>query len=162
MPSFDVVSKVEWSEVQNALLQAQKEVGQRFDFKGTETSLERNEAGVLVEANSEDRAKAALEVLKEKLIRRKVSLRYLDIEKPTKGPKGSTKILVKVKEGIESEKAKAIVKLIKDSKVKVQAAIQEQAVRISGKKKDDLQSAIRLLKTATDLEIELQFVNFRD
>ncbi len=162
MPSFDVVSKVEWSEVQNALLQAQKEVSQRFDFKGTETSLEKTELGLLVEAAEEDRAKAALEVLKEKLIRRKVSLKYLDVQDPTKGPKGSTKILVKVKEGIESEKAKAIVKLIKDSKIKVQAAIQEQAVRVSGKKKDDLQSAIRLLKSATDLEIELQFVNFRD
>jgi cyclic-di-GMP-binding protein len=162
MPSFDVVSKVEWSEVQNALLQAQKEVGQRFDFRGTETSLEKIEEAVLIEAGSEDRAKAALEVLKEKLIRRKVSLKYLDVQDPTKGPKGSTKILVKIKEGIESEKAKAIVKLIKDSKIKVQAAIQEQAVRVSGKKKDDLQGAIRLLKTASDLDIELQFVNFRD
>jgi uncharacterized protein YajQ (UPF0234 family) len=162
MPSFDVVSKVEWSEIQNALLQAQKEVGQRFDFKGTEASLEKNDAGLLVEANSEDRAKAALEVLKEKLIRRKVSLKYLDQQEPTKGPKGSTRILVKVKEGIESEKAKTIVKLIKDSKIKVQAAIQEQAVRVSGKKKDDLQSAMRLLKSATDLDLELQFVNFRD
>ena len=162
MASFDVVSKVEWSEVQNALLQAQKEVSQRFDFKGTETTLEKTELGLLVEAAAEDRAKAALEVLKEKLIRRKVSLKYLDVQDPTKGPKGSTKILIKVKEGIESEKARAIVKLIKDSKIKVQAAIQEQAVRVTGKKKDDLQSAIRLLKSATDLEIELQFVNFRD
>jgi uncharacterized protein YajQ (UPF0234 family) len=162
MPSFDVVSKVEWSEVQNALLQAQKEVGQRFDFKGTETSLEKTELGLLVESAAEDRAKAALEVLKEKLIRRKVSLKYLDVQEPTKGPKGSTKILIKVKEGIESDKARAIVKLVKDSKIKVQAAIQEQAVRVSGKKKDDLQSAIKLLKSATDLEIELQFVNFRD
>ena len=162
MASFDVVSKVEWSEVQNALLQAQKEISQRFDFKGTETSLEKTDLGLLVESAAEDRAKAALEVLKEKLIRRKVSLKYLDQQEPTKGPKGSTKILIKVKEGIESEKAKAIVKLIKDSKIKVQAAIQEQAVRVSGKKKDDLQSAIRLLKSATDLEIELQFVNFRD
>jgi uncharacterized protein YajQ (UPF0234 family) len=162
MPSFDVVSKVEWSEIQNALLQAQKEVAQRFDFKGTETSLEKNDAGLLVESSAEDRAKAALEVLHEKLIRRKVSLKYLDQQDPTKGPKGSTRILVKVKEGIETEKAKIIVKLIKDSKLKVQAAIQEQAVRVSGKKKDDLQSAMRLLKSASDLDIELQFVNFRD
>jgi uncharacterized protein YajQ (UPF0234 family) len=162
MPSFDVVSKVEWAEVQNALLQAQKEVSQRFDFKGTETSLERNEQGLLVEANAEDRAKAALEVLKEKLIRRKVSLKYLDVQEPTKGPKGSTKILVKVKEGIETEKAKEIISIIKGSKIKAQASIHEQTVRVSGKKRDDLQEVMALLKGSSTLELDLQFTNFRE
>jgi uncharacterized protein YajQ (UPF0234 family) len=162
MPSFDVVSKVDWSEVTNALHQAQKEVSQRFDFKNTEATIEKTDEGLLVTANSEDRARAALEVLKEKLIRRKVSLKHLDVQDPKKTPKGGSRILAKVKEGIETEKAKSIVKLIKDSKLKVQAAIQEQAVRITGKKRDDLQAAIQLLRGAESLELELQYTNFRD
>jgi uncharacterized protein YajQ (UPF0234 family) len=162
MPSFDAVSKVDWAEVTNALSQAQKEVGQRFDFKGTETELERTAEGVVVRSGTEERAQAALSVLEEKLVRRKVSLKHLDRGKPEKGPKGSTRISVKVKEGIELEKARQIVKLIKDSKLKVQAAIQEQAVRVSGKKRDDLQAAIQLLKSTQDLDLDLQFVNFRD
>ncbi|HMI83768.1 MAG TPA: YajQ family cyclic di-GMP-binding protein [Polyangiaceae bacterium] len=162
MPSFDVVSKVDWAEVTNALGQAQREVGQRFDFKGTETELERNDQGIVIRANSEERAKAALTVLQEKLVRRKVSLKHLDVGKPEKGPKGSSRILVKVKEGIETEKAKQIINLLKGSKIKAQASIHEQSVRISGKKKDDLQEVIALLKSTTDLELDLQFTNFRD
>jgi uncharacterized protein YajQ (UPF0234 family) len=162
MPSFDAVSKVDWAEVTNALSQAQKEVAQRFDFKGTETELERTEDGIVVRSSAEERAEAALGVLEEKLVRRKVSLKHLDRGKPEKGPKGSTRMLVKVKEGIEAEKARQIVKMLKDSKLKVQASIQEQAVRVSGKKRDDLQAAIQLLKAAQDLDLDLQFVNFRD
>jgi hypothetical protein len=162
MPSFDVVSKVDWAEVTNALMQAEREVGQRFDFKATEASLEKTEQGIVIRANTEERAKAALEVLEQKLVRRKVSLKHLDVQKPEKGPKGSSRILVKVKEGIESEKAKEIVKLIKDSKLKVQGSIQQDTVRITGKKKDDLQEAIQLLKAQEALELDLQFVNFRD
>jgi len=162
MPSFDAVSKVDWAEVTNALSQAQKEVGQRFDFKGTETELERTADGIVVRSSTEERAEAALSVLEEKLVRRKVSLKHLDRGKPEKGPKGSTRLLVKIKEGIEVEKARQMVKIIKDSKLKVQAAIQEQAVRVSGKKRDDLQAAIQLLKAAQDLDLDLQFINFRD
>lgn len=162
MPSFDVVSKVDWSEVTNALNQAQKEVSQRFDFKNTETTIEKTDEGLLVTANSEDRARAALDVLKEKLIRRKVSLKHLDVQEPKKTPKGGSRILAKIKEGIEPEKAKIIVKLVKDSKLKVQAAIQDQSVRVSGKKRDDLQAVIQLLRGAEDLELDLQFTNFRD
>jgi cyclic-di-GMP-binding protein len=162
MPSFDVVSKVEWAEVNNALLQAQREVGQRFDFKGTETELEKNDDGIVIRANSEERAKAALGVLQEKLVRRKVSLKHLDPGKPERGPKGSSRILVKVKEGIETEKAKEIINMVKTSKLKAQASIQEQTVRISGKKRDDLQEIIALLKASTTLELDLQFTNFRD
>ena len=102
------------------------------------------------------------DVLREKLIRRKVSLKHLDVQEPKKTPKGGSRILAKVKEGIETEKAKLIVKLIKNSKLKVQGSIQEQAVRVSGKKRDDLQAAIQLLKASTDLDVELQFTNFRD
>jgi cyclic-di-GMP-binding protein len=162
MPSFDVVSKVDWSEFGNALLQAQKEIGQRFDFRNTDTSLEKNEDGIVILASAIDRAKAALVVLEEKLVKRKVSLKHLDRQEPGKGPKGSVRLLIKLKEGIETEKAKQIVKLVKDSKIKVQAAIHEDSVRVSGKKRDDLQETMRLLRGASELELDLQFTNFRD
>jgi uncharacterized protein YajQ (UPF0234 family) len=162
MPSFDVVSKVDWAEFGNALLQAQKEIGQRFDFRNTETSLEKNEEGIVILANAVDRAKAAIVVLEEKLVKRKVSLKHLDKQEPGKGPKGTVRILVKLKEGIETEKAKQIVKIVKDSKIKVQAAIHEDTVRVSGKKRDDLQEAMRLLRGSETLELDLQFTNFRE
>jgi hypothetical protein len=162
MPSFDVVSKVDWSEFGNALLQAQKEIGQRFDFRNTETSLEKNEEGIVIIANAVDRCKAALVVLEEKLVKRKVSLKHLDRQEPGKGPKGSVRLLVKLKEGIETEKAKQIVKIVKDSKIKVQASIHEDSVRVSGKKRDDLQETMRLLRGQDSLELDLQFTNFRD
>ena len=113
-------------------------------------------------ANTEDRAMAAIGVLEEKLVRRKVSLKHLDKQKPEVGPKGTSRILVKVKEGIEVEKARQIVKLVKDSKLKLQASIQEQAVRISGKKRDQLQTMIQRLRAQEDLDLDLQFINFRD
>ena len=160
MPSFDVVSKVPWNEVDNALNQASKELEQRFDFKGTEAEVEKNKEGLLVKANSEERAKAALVVLQEKLAKRKVSLKYLEIGKPETTGK-ITRIVVKVKEGIEGEKAKTIVGKIKDAKLKVQASIQDSQVRVTGKNKDDLQATIQMLRGA-DLDIELQFQNFRD
>lgn len=162
MPSFDVVSKVDWAEVKNALDQASREVAQRFDFKGTDASFEHTDAGIMVRASTEERVVAAQDVLEQKLVRRKVSLKHLDPGDPEPGPKGSSKLLIKVKEGIETEKARQIVKLIKDKKLKVQASIQEQAVRVTGKKKDDLQEVIALLRTADELELDLQFTNFRD
>lgn len=162
MPSFDVVSKVDWAEFGNALLQAQKEIGQRFDFRNTETSLEKNEEGIVIIANAVDRCKAALVVLEEKLVKRKVSLKHLDKQEPGKGPRGTIRLLVKLKEGIETEKAKQIVKIVKDSKIKVQAAIHEDTVRVSGKKRDDLQETMRLLRADDSLELDLQFTNFRD
>ena len=162
MPSFDVVSKVDWSEFNNALLQAQKEIGQRFDFRNTSTSLEKNQEGIVIVANAVDRCKAALMVLEEKLVKRKVSLKHLDRQEPGKGPSGTIKLVVKLKEGIETEKAKQIIKIAKDSKIKVQASIHEDTVRISGKKRDDLQEIMRLLRAAEQLELDLQFTNFRD
>ncbi len=162
MPSFDVVSTVSWAEVANALDQAQREVGQRFDFKGTETSLEKTDDGIVIRSNAEERARAAYDVLQQKLVRRKVSLKHLDEQKPEPGPKGSTRLLIKVKEGIETDKAREIVKLVKDSKLKVQASIQGDAVRVTGKKRDDLQQAIQLLRGAEALELDLAFENFRD
>lgn len=161
MPSFDVVSKLTWSEVKNALNQAQRELAQRFDFKGTGASVERNDSSISIEASTEDRVLAAYQVLTEKLVRRKVSLKHFEAQDPTKGPRGTSRLAVLVSEGISSEKAREIVKLTKASKLKIQASIQEDAVRITGKKRDELQSAIRELKDA-ELGLELQFVNFRD
>jgi cyclic-di-GMP-binding protein len=161
MPSFDIVSKVQWNEVDNALLQSQKEIGQRFDFKDTDTSLEKGEEGITITSASEDRAKAALTVFQEKLIKRKVSLKFTDPQKPQKTGKGGARILVKIKEGIETENAKKLIQSIKDAKLKVQGSIQDAQVRVTGKNKDDLQAAMQLAR-GLDLGIELSFVNFRD
>ncbi len=160
MPSFDIVSKVQWAEVENALNQAQKEIGQRYDFKDTGTEMERNEDGILIRSSGEDRAKAALGVLQEKLIKRKVSLKHLEPQDPEASGK-ITKLLVKINEGIEAEHAKKIVVAIKDAKLKVQAAIQADQLRITGKNRDDLQQAIQLVR-GIDLPFEMQFINFRD
>jgi uncharacterized protein YajQ (UPF0234 family) len=161
MPSFDIVSKVQRNELENALNQADKEIGQRFDFKDTDTVLERTPEGISVRSTSEDRVRAAIGVLQEKLVKRKVSLKHLDPQKAEKTSKGGSKVLIKIKEGIESELAKKIVMMIKEAKLKVQASIQEQQVRVTGKNKDDLQTAIAAVR-GLDLPIELQYLNFRD
>ena len=161
MPSFDIVSQVQHSEVDNAFNQAQKEIAQRFDFKDTETELEQTDEAITIRSSAEDRAKAAWLVLQDKLVKRKVSLRFLDPGKPEPTGKGGARIVIKIKEGIEVEKARAIVQAIKESKIKVQASMQESQVRIAGKNRDDLQSAIQMLR-GHDFGIELQFVNMRD
>ncbi len=161
MPSFDVVSKVQWNEIENALLQAQKEVGQRYDFKDTGTELEKTADGLVVRSSTDDRARAAITVLREKLIKRKVSLMALDEQKPEVTSKGGSRILTKVKEGIEPDAGRKINQAIKDAKLKVQSSIQDVQVRVTGKNKDDLQKAMQLVR-GLDLGIEIQFVNFRD
>jgi uncharacterized protein YajQ (UPF0234 family) len=160
MPSFDIVSKVQWNEVDNALNQAQKELSQRFDFKDTETSVEKTEDGITIASSSEDRCKAAYKVVEDKLVKRKVSLKYIEVGEVEPSGKGARMVLT-IKEGIESEHAKDIVRRIKDSKIKVQASIQDQQVRVTGKNRDDLQQVIALMRAA-GLPIELQFINFRD
>jgi hypothetical protein len=160
MPSFDIVSQVQHNEVDNAFNQASKEIAQRFDFKDTETELEKAPDAITIRSNSEDRAKAALTVLQDKLVKRKVSLRFTDPGKPEASGKTS-RIVVKIKEGIEVDKARAIVQSIKDSKLKVQASIQESQVRVSGKNKDDLQAVITAVR-AQDFGVDLQFTNRRD
>jgi len=161
MPSFDIVSKVPRAEVDNAYNQAEREIAQRFDFKDTHTELEKADDAITVRSSSEDRARAALVVLQDKLVKRKVSLRFTDPGKPEKTSKGGARIVIAIKEGIETEKARAIVQSIKDLKLKVQASIQESQVRVTGKNKDDLQGAIQALRSR-DFGIELQFVNLRD
>jgi cyclic-di-GMP-binding protein len=160
MPSFDIVSKIAWNEVDNALNQAQKELSQRFDFKDTDTEVSKTEDGLLITSSSEDRCKAAYKVLEDKLVKRKVSLKFLEVGEPEASGKGA-RIAITVQDGIESEHAKDIVRRIKDSKLKVQASIQEEQVRVSGKSRDDLQQVIALVRAA-GLPIELQFINFRD
>lgn len=161
MPSFDIVSKVQWNEVDNALHQAQKEIAQRYDFKDTGTELEKTEEGIAIRSSSADRVRAALTVLQEKLVKRKVSLKTTEPGKVEPTGKGGAKMLLKVKEGIEADHARDIVRRIKDAKLKVQASIQDAQVRINGKNKDDLQATIALVRQA-GLPLELQFINFRD
>jgi len=161
MASFDVVSKLEMHEVENAVQQAKKEVGQRYDFRGTNASIEKSDAGITIKADGEGRVEAALSVLRDKLVKRKVPLLALDPQPVEPGAGKGYRQLVKLKQGVEKDKAKEIVKVIKASKMKVQASIQGDLVRVTGKKRDDLQAAISLLKES-DLGLPLQYENFRD
>jgi len=160
-PSFDIVSKVEHQEVDNALRQTEKELGTRFDFRGTGAAISwSGEEGVSIQAETEDRVKAALEVFKEKLVKRNISLKSLDAGEARASGK-TYKIDCKVIQGIESDKAKAISKKIRDDGPKgVQAQIQGDQLRVTAKKKDDLQTVIALLKQE-DFGVALQFTNYR-
>ena len=159
--SFDIVSKVDRQEVDNALNQAAKELAQRFDFRGTNAQISwAGEEGVSLQADTEERVRAALEVFKEKLVKRNISLKALDAGDPRPSGK-SHKIDCKIVQGIDAEKAKAIGKKIRDEGPKgVQAQIQGDQLRVTAKKKDDLQAVIALLKQA-DFGIALQFTNYR-
>ncbi|MDF9809524.1 YajQ family cyclic di-GMP-binding protein [Aurantimicrobium minutum] len=158
--SFDVVSKVDKMETDNALNQAIKEVEQRYDFKNVGASIEWSGEKILMKANSEERVKAILEVFEQKLIKRGISLRSLDAGDPF--PSGKEfRIEAKMKEGIDQENAKKVTKLIRDEGPKsVKSQIQGDEVRVSSKSRDDLQATMALLKGA-DLPVALQFVNFR-
>ena len=160
-PSFDIVSKVDRQEVDNALHQTEKELGTRFDFRGTGAAISwSGEEAVSLTAETEDRVKAALEVFKEKLIKRGISLKSLDADEPQSSGK-IYKISARIKQGIESDVAKKIAKLIRDEGPKgVQAQIQGDQLRVSGKKRDDLQAVQQLLRGA-DLDVALQFDNYR-
>jgi cyclic-di-GMP-binding protein len=160
-PSFDVVSKVDRQEVDNALNQAGKELGTRFDFRGTGTTISwAGEEAVTIESETEERALAAVEVFKEKLIKRSISLKAFEADEPALSGK-IYKISGKILQGIASDKAKQIAKFIRDEGPKgVQAQIQGDQLRVSGKKKDQLQDVIALLK-GKDFEIALQFTNYR-
>ena len=163
MPSFDIVSQVNQQEVKNAVEQANKEIANRYDFKGSDARIEFKEKEIELAVFADDDFKLGqvMDVLRGRLAKRNVDPRYLDpgAKETISGDK--VKQQVKVKNGIEQEKAKSIVKLIKDAKLKVAGSIQGDAVRVQGAKKDDLQAAIQLVrKSVTDLP--LQFKNFRD
>jgi len=159
--SFDVVSKVDRQEVDNALNQARKELQTRFDFKGTQATVEwTGELQVEVSANTDHRVTAAVEVFKERCIKRQVPLKALQIGPLKETGGGGFKIVIDINQGVSSDKSREMVKMLKSSGIKVQAAIQEDHLRVSGKNKDDLQKAIALLKEK-DFGIPLQFTNYR-
>ncbi|HEX6435053.1 MAG TPA: YajQ family cyclic di-GMP-binding protein [Gemmatimonadales bacterium] len=160
-PSFDIVSKVDRQEIDNALHQTEKELSTRFDFRGTGAQISwSGEEGVSLQAETEDRVKAALEVFKEKVVKRNISLKSLESGEPRSSGK-TYKIDCKVIQGINQEKAKAITKKIRDEGPKgVQAQIQGDQLRVTAKKKDDLQAVIALLKQE-DFGVALQFTNYR-
>src|SRR5262245_23306417 len=165
MPSFDIVSQVNQQEVKNAVEQANKEITNRYDFKGSdariEQRLEQNSLSLDVFADDDFKLGQVMDVLRGRLAKRNVDARSLELGNKEKISGDKVKQPVKVKNGIEQEKAKSIVKLIKDSKLKVAGSIQGDAVRVSGGKKDDLQAAIQLVRTSVT-DLPLQFINFRD
>jgi uncharacterized protein YajQ (UPF0234 family) len=162
VPSFDVVSEVDRQELKNAVDQAQREIGQRYDFKNTNSSIEQNELVLTLRTASEDRLRALKTVLEERLVKRGVSLRGLDWGKIEAATGDTVRQVVTVKVGISSDKAREINKLVKEKGPKgVSTQAQGDSIRVSGKKRDNLQTAIALLKSA-DLGLPLQFVNFRD
>jgi uncharacterized protein YajQ (UPF0234 family) len=159
--SFDVVSKVDRQEVDNALNQARKELHQRFDFKGTDADVAwTGELQIEVKANTDHRVTAAVDVLKEKAVKRSVPLKALQIGPLKETGGGGYKVVIDINQGISTEKSREMVKALKSSGLKVQSAIQEDHLRVSGKSRDVLQSAIQLLKD-TDFGIPLQFTNYR-
>jgi uncharacterized protein YajQ (UPF0234 family) len=158
--SFDIVSKVDRQETDNALNQAAKEIQQRYDFKGTDAEISWSGETILIKANSEERAKAALDVFQTKLIKRGISLKSLESSEPQ--PSGKEfRISSTMKNGIDQENAKKISKIIRDEGPKsVKSQIQGDELRVSSKSRDDLQALIALLR-GTDLDVDLQFVNYR-
>ncbi|MDQ6621457.1 MAG: YajQ family cyclic di-GMP-binding protein [Pseudomonadota bacterium] len=161
MPSFDIVSEVNQVEVRNALDQSNKELSTRFDFKGSDARIEHKEKILTLYADDEFKLSQVTDILTAKLAKRGVDIRALDYADPEKVSGNKVKQAVTVREGLEQELAKKIVKVIKDSKLKVQASIQGDAVRVSGAKRDDLQGAIALVKRSIT-DFPLQFSNFRD
>ncbi|MFI4939602.1 MAG: YajQ family cyclic di-GMP-binding protein [Burkholderiales bacterium] len=161
MPSFDVVSEANIVEVKNANDQANKEISTRFDFKGSDARIEQKERELTVFADSDFQLTQARDVLTAKLVKRNVDVRFLDIGKVEKIGGDKVKQVIKIKNGIESDAAKKIVRIVKDSKMKVQASIQGEAVRITGAKRDDLQAAMALLRKEVS-DLPLEFNNFRD
>lgn len=161
MPSFDIVSEVNKVELKNAVEQANKEITNRFDFKGSDSRIEQAELELTVYADDDFKLKQVMEVFQLKLAKRNVDVRSLDIKDSEKITGNKMKQPVTVREGIEQETGKKIVRLLKDAKLKVQASIQGTAVRVSGAKKDDLQSAIALVRKSI-ADVPVQFNNFRD
>ena len=158
--SFDVVSKIDQAEMDNAINQTARELDTRFDFKGTGTSITKTSTTIVIESETEERAKAALDVFKEKLIKRGVSLKSIDPGEPVLSGK-THKITIQSKEGISQENAKKITKLLRDEGPKsIKAQIQGDELRVSSKSRDDLQEAIALIKGAS-LDFAVQFTNYR-
>jgi len=158
--SFDIVSDVDLMEVSNAVQQAMKEIRQRFDFKGSVSEILLEKETLTIRSDDESRLKAVIDILQTKLVKRAVSLKALEYGAIEPAAKGSVRQVVTIRKGIPAEKAKEIVKFIKGSGIRVQAAIQEDQVRVSAKKRDDLQAVIQAVK-GRDFGLDLQFTNYR-
>jgi uncharacterized protein YajQ (UPF0234 family) len=162
MPTFDIVSQVDMQEVRNAVDQAQRELSTRFDFKGTESSVELSGMELRLHSATEDRLRAVMQVVEEKLVKRKVSLKHLDAQKVEEASKGAVRQTVLIKSGLSPDNAKAVNRWIKDNAPKgVSSTTQGEQVRVTGKKRDDLQAVIAGLKEQ-EFPVPLQFENFRD
>jgi len=161
MPSFDIVSQVDMQEVRNAVDQSMREVVNRYDFKGTDTKISLTDDGIVIESATDHRVEAAIDVLKTKLVKRKVSLKSISGGeiKPIGG--GRSRADFALNQGINQDDARELAKMIRDMKMKVQAQIQGDQLRVQGKKRDDLQEVIVEVK-ALDFRVPLQFVNYRD
>jgi hypothetical protein len=161
MPSFDIVSRTELAEVDNAIQGAMREIGTRYDFKGSDCSIERTEETITIKVEDDMKLRQAQELLRGYLARRKVDVGAFDFGKPEPASGNTLRQTVTIKQGIDRELAQKIVKAVKEAKLKVQVAIQGPELRVSGKKRDDLQAAIALVKTL-GIAHPLQYVNFRD
>lgn len=160
MPSFDIVSEIDQHELTNAMDQSNREIQNRYDFKGTNAKIELSDNKLTLHAESEFQLEQMADILRMKMAKRDIDIKCLEFGEVEESLKQARQP-VSIKEGIDKELAKRIVKIVKESKLKVQAAIQGEQVRITGKKRDDLQHVINLVKEAS-LEIPLQFINFRD
>jgi cyclic-di-GMP-binding protein len=158
--SFDIVSKTDYAELENAINQTTKEVSQRFDFKGSKATVVMDKKDLLMTAEDETRLRNMNDIFQSKLLKRGISLKALDYQKIEAASGGSVRQSVKIQQGIPTDKAKEVVRFIKDEKLKVQASIQGETIRISGKDRDTLQEVIAKLK-ATEFGIDMQFDNFR-
>ena len=162
MPTFDVVSEVDLQEVRNAVDQASREISTRFDFKGTDSSVELSGSELRLNSNADERLKAVVQVVEEKLVKRGISLKVLDKGKVEEGLKGVLRQTITLKAGLDADKAKKVNVFVKDLKLKgVSSSTQGDQVRVTGKKRDDLQAVIKALKDL-DVDLPLQFTNFRD
>ena len=161
MPSFDIVSEIDLQEVDNAINQARKEIATRYDFRGSKSKINWDKEKIDLVADDDFKMRSLIDIVREKAIRRKIDARALDIGKVEDGQGGLLKCEIKLRKGVPVETGRDIVKLIKNSKIKVQAQIQENQVRVSGKKRDDLQQVIELVR-GKDYELPLQFINYRD
>lgn len=160
MPSFDIVSEVDIQEVRNAADQANREIGTRFDFRGVDAKFEQNESEITLRTEQEFQLQQMMDILRQKLVKRKVDIACMDIKDP-ETTLSTARQQVIIKQGIDTDTARKMVKAIKASKIKVQAQIQGEQVRVTGKKRDDLQQIIAMLREA-DYGLPLQYQNFRD
>ena len=161
MPSFDIVSEIDLHELTNAVDQANREIGNRFDFKGTDSRIEKSDTTLKLVAPTEFQVDQMRDILQAKLAKRGIDVRSLDPGKVVESINEAQQEIV-VRQGIDKELARKLVKLIKDSKLKVQAAIQGDQVRVTGKKRDDLQEVIAFVRNENSIDLPLQYINFRD